>query len=71
MYVYRKWIESIMCYIVVQGSPVKIMATTPGKAAGNGTEIRQDIVRFYKDSGLEPVAKEVLCDNSVCGGKSH
>ncbi|XP_062603640.1 transcription factor Dp-1-like isoform X1 [Saccostrea cucullata] len=43
----------------VQVSPVKVMPSTPGKAAGNGTEIRQDIVRFYKDSGLEPVAKEV------------
>lgn len=37
------------------------MPGTPGKSAGNGTEIRQDIVRFYKDSGLEPVAKEVMC----------
>lgn len=40
---------------------MKIMPGTPGKSAGNGTEIRQDIVRFYKDSGLEPVAKEVMC----------
>lgn len=43
------------------------MPGTPGKSAGNGTEIRQDIVRFYKDSGLEPVAKEVMCV-CVCFG---
>ncbi|XP_056006113.1 transcription factor Dp-1-like [Ostrea edulis] len=43
----------------VQVSPMKVMPGTPGKATGNGAEIRQDIVRFYKDSGLEPVAKEV------------
>lgn len=55
-------IKSLHKYIAVQvGSPVKIMPGTPGKSAGNGTEIRQDIVRFYKDSGLEPVAKEVMC----------
>lgn len=47
------WVDDVQ-----GGSPVKIMPGTPGKSVGNGTEIRQDIVRFYKDSGLEPVAKE-------------
>ncbi|XP_033759813.1 transcription factor Dp-1-like isoform X2 [Pecten maximus] len=41
-----------------QGSPVKILQGTPTKSS-NGSEFRDDIVKFYKDSGLEPVAKEV------------
>lgn len=40
-------------------SPVKIMQTTPTRGASGGTEIKDDLVKFYKDSGLEPVAKEV------------
>lgn len=42
-----------------QMSPIKIIQTTPTRGASNGAEIKDDIVRFYKDSGLEPVAKEV------------
>lgn len=41
-------------------SPVKIMQTTPTRGASGGTEIKDDLVKFYKESGLEPVAKEVV-----------
>jgi hypothetical protein len=55
-----------LVYFVVQVSPVKMMPGTPGKGTGNGAEIRQDIVRFYKDTGLEPVAKEVIFMLIMC-----
>ncbi|XP_052104406.1 transcription factor Dp-1-like [Mytilus californianus] len=42
-----------------QSSPMKIIQTTPTRGASGGGEIKDDIVKFYKDSGLEPVAKEV------------
>ena len=42
-----------------QMSPMKIIQTAPTRGASSGGEIKDDIVKFYKDSGLEPVAKEV------------
>ena len=38
---------------------MKIIQTTPTRGASGGGEIKDDIVKFYKDSGLEPMAKEV------------
>jgi hypothetical protein len=42
-----------------QMSPMKIIQTAPTRGASSGGEIKDDIVKFYRDSGLEPVAKEV------------
>ncbi|KAL3847970.1 hypothetical protein ACJMK2_018858 [Sinanodonta woodiana] len=40
-----------------QSSPIKILHTSSQNS--HGTEMKDEIVRFYKDSGLENVAKEV------------
>ncbi|KAK7482852.1 hypothetical protein BaRGS_00025885 [Batillaria attramentaria] len=43
-----------------QGSPIRITApTTPSKSAAGGVELRDDIVKYYKENGLETFAKEV------------
>lgn len=43
--------------IAAQGSPVKVIGT-PSKSS-NGTELKDTLEKFYKDSGLDSVAKEV------------
>lgn len=43
-----------------QPSPLKVIHTTPVKAEGAGSELREDVVRFYKTTGLETIAKEVF-----------
>ena len=30
-----------------------------GRALSNGSELKDDAMKFYKEAGLEPVAKEV------------
>ncbi|XP_071951769.1 transcription factor Dp-1-like [Antedon mediterranea] len=40
-----------------QGSPVKSAPTTPSKAAGHQI-VQDDILSFYKEQGLESIAKE-------------
>ena len=44
-----------------QPSPVKSNASTPVKGAGNrdNSMVQEDIIKFYKDSGLESFAREV------------
>ncbi|XP_025079635.1 transcription factor Dp-1-like isoform X1 [Pomacea canaliculata] len=43
-----------------QVSPVKVTTpTTPSKSSSAPAELRDDIVKYYKDSGLELFAKEV------------
>lgn len=43
-----------------QGSPIRISApTTPSRAVTGGVELRDDIVKYYKENGLETFAKEV------------
>lgn len=50
---------SIHFYIIFlgQASPVKLTAVTPTKS-GN-LELKDDLTKFYKDTGLESYAKEV------------
>ncbi|KAK7089970.1 transcription factor Dp-1-like [Littorina saxatilis] len=43
-----------------QGSPIKLSApSTPSKVTTSGVELRDDIVKYYKDNGLDSFAKEV------------
>lgn len=44
-----------------QPSPVKSNASTPVKGAGNreNSMVQEDLFKFYKDSGLESLAREV------------
>lgn len=54
------WIEG-------QPSPVKSNASTPVKGAGNrdNSMVQEDIIKFYKDNGLESFAREVgVIDNN-------
>ncbi|XP_033126948.1 transcription factor Dp-1-like [Anneissia japonica] len=47
-----------------QGSPVKSAPTTPSKAAGHQI-VQDDILSFYKEQGLESIAKEAgMLDNN-------
>jgi len=41
-----------------QSSPIRIIHTTPTKVEPGG-ELKQDIVQFYKNTGLESAAREV------------
>lgn len=50
-----------------QPSPVKSNPVTPTKGTLNrgGTVVQEDFLKFYKDSGLEPLAREVgVIDNN-------
>ena len=51
-------------YITGQGSPVKILQSTPTKA-GPSAELREDFARVYKTTGLDVVAKEVGIELNV------
>ena len=40
-----------------QGSPLKVISVAP--APLNNAELKDDVIKYYRDSGLEPIAKEV------------
>lgn len=55
--------DRVVCAIIVsgQGSPIKLSApSTPSKVTTSGVELRDDIVKYYKDNGLDSFAKEVF-----------
>ncbi|XP_060581622.1 transcription factor Dp-2-like [Ruditapes philippinarum] len=41
-----------------QQSPLKVIHTTPVKMESGANELKEDVIRFYKTTGLEDVAKE-------------
>ena len=47
-----------MAYIAGQPSPTKVLQSTPVKMEHSG-ELKDDLVKFYKTTGLESIAKEV------------
>ena len=48
--------------VVGQPSPVKSNPVTPTKGTLNrsGTGVQEDFLKYYKDNGLEPLAREVI-----------
>lgn len=53
--------EMTGCSYTGQGSPIKLSTpSTPSKVTASGVELRDDIVKYYKDSGLDSFAKEVM-----------
>ena len=52
--------EMTKCSYTGQGSPIKLSTpSTPSKLTASGVELRDDIVKYYKDNGLDSFAKEV------------
>ena len=53
--------EMTECSYTGQGSPIKLSTpSTPSKVTASGVELRDDIVKYYKDNGLDSFAKEVM-----------
>lgn len=57
-----KWkLLNIQISLLGQPSPVKSNPSTPVKGALNrdASMVQEDFIKFYKDTGLEPLAREV------------
>ena len=59
--IYKWKLLIIQISLVGQPSPVKSNPSTPVKGALNrdASMVQEDFIKFYKDTGLEPLAREV------------
>ena len=43
-----------------QSGSMNSVPSTPVKVTAQGIELKEDVLKYYKEVGLEPVAKEVM-----------